>query len=135
MIYILSCETVENGGGIYAFDFTENGGTFSYTNAQGDKQFPFGIGANVFAKFPQLGYSNENGGLRTTDGFMYDAAFSAAWRAPGDRLMIRVQIIDRYFANATFTFTFKGDECRVTMVKTAEDFLGEYQGAFTAKKA
>ena len=26
MIYILSCETVENGGGIYAFDFTENGG-------------------------------------------------------------------------------------------------------------
>lgn len=26
MIYILSCETVENGGGIYAFDFTEKGG-------------------------------------------------------------------------------------------------------------
>jgi len=119
----------------FRFDFAENGGTFSYTNAQGDKQFPFGMCENAFAKFPQLGYSNENGGLRTTDGFMYDAAFSAAWRAPGDRLMIRVQIIDRYFANATFTFTFKGDECRVTMVKTAEDFLGEYQGAFTAKKA
>ena len=126
-----------NGTGItrFRFDFSENGGTFYYTNAQGDKQFPFGMCENAFAKFPQLGYSNENGGLRTTDGFMYDAAFSAAWRAPGDRLMIRVQVIDRYFANGIFTFTFHGDECRVTMVKTAEDFLGEYQGAFTAKKA
>ena len=25
MIYILSCETIKNGGGIYAYDFTENG--------------------------------------------------------------------------------------------------------------
>ena len=48
--------------------------------------------------------------------------------------MIRVQIIDRYFANATFAFTFQGDECRVTMVKTAEDFLGEYFGNFNAKR-
>lgn len=25
MIYILSCEIIENGGGIYAYDLTENG--------------------------------------------------------------------------------------------------------------
>ena len=133
------CDANRTGITRFRFDFTENGGVLSYTNAQGDKEFPFGMCENAFAKFPQYGYSGENGGLRTTDGSLYDAAFSAAWRAAGTstdsaRLMIRVQIIDRYFANATFAFTFQGDECRVTMVKTAEDFLGEYFGNFNAKR-
>lgn len=117
----------------FRFDFTADGGVFHYTNAQGEKSIPFGMCHNVFAKFPQLGYSNGNGGMRTDDGFMYDAAFSAAWRA-GCRLMIRVQIIDRYFGNATFAFTFRRDTCSVTMCKTAEDFLEEYHGSFIARR-
>lgn len=118
----------------FRFDFTEDGGVLHYTNAQGDKEIPFGMCRNVFAKFPQYGYSNEVGGARTTDGFLYDGAFSAAWRTE-NRLLMRIQIIDRYFGNASFAFTFKGDECSVVMVKTAEDFLGEYQGRFVAHRA
>ena len=127
----------ENPTGItrFRFDFTENGGVFRYTNAQGDKEIPFGMGENVFAKFPQLGYSNDFGSLRTTDGFMYDAAFSAAWRQCGQRLAIRVQVIDRYFGTAMFFFTFKGKEVHVQMLKSAEDFLNEYVGNFIARQA
>jgi len=127
----------ENRTGItrFRFDFTENGGVFRYTNEQGEKEIPFGMCENVFAKFPQFGYSNDNGGVRTTDGFLYDAAFSAAWRQRGQRLALRVQVIDRYFGTAMFFFTFKGNEVSVSMVKTAEDFLNEYFGAFVAHQA
>jgi len=127
------CDENKTGITKFRFDFTENGGYFRYTNAQGDKEIPFGMCENVFAKFPQLGYSDGTGGVRTTNGFMYDGAYSAAWRSE-KRLMLRIRIIDRYFANATFTFTFKGDECAVIMVKTAEDFLNEYQGQFMARR-
>ena len=33
-IYLLSCETVENGGGIYAYDFTENGALKPLSNGR-----------------------------------------------------------------------------------------------------
>jgi len=127
------CDKNNTGITRFRFDFTENGGVLHYTNAQGDKEIPFGMCENAFAKFPQLGYSDGAGGVRTSNGFMYNGAYSAAWRGE-NRLIIRVQIIDRYFANATFTFTFKNDECAVTMIKTAEDFLNEYQGQFVAKR-
>ena len=116
----------------FKFGFDGTHGTLTYTNAQGEKVLPFGIGYNVFGKFPQLGYSNDHGGVRTTDGFMYDDAVSLAFR-DDHKLMMRVQIIDRYFGNFTMIFAFKGDEAVVTMSKTAEDFLGEYQGTALAK--
>mgnify|MGYP003558290095 CR=1 FL=1 len=56
----------------------------------------------------------------------------AAWRTE-NRLQIFVQIIDRYFGNATMNFTFIGDMATVNMEKTAEDFLEEYQGEAVAK--
>ncbi|MBQ8718134.1 MAG: serine hydrolase [Clostridia bacterium] len=117
----------------FSFTFTEDGGVFHYTNAQGDKQLPFGLCRNELCKFPQLGYSNETGGMRTTDGFMYDAAVSAAWRED-KKLALRVQIIDRYFGNMRALFGFDGDEVTVSMNSCAEDFLGEYNGFFTAKR-
>ena len=123
-----------NPMGITRFTFVFNGdrGELRYTNAQGDKVLPFGIGYNVFGKFPQLGYSDGHGGLRTTDGFTYKDAVSLAFR-DANKIMMRVQIIDRYFGNATFIFAFKGDEAVVAMTKTAEDFLGEYQGRALAR--
>ena len=57
-----------------------SGGMFQYTNAQGKKKLPFGMGKNVFGKFPQFGYSNEHGGLAAGGDFMYDCAASAAWQ-------------------------------------------------------
>lgn len=120
----------ENKMGISEFTFKFNdakSGTLCYVNEQGAKEIPFGINHNVFGKFPQLGYSNEVGGVRTTDGFMYDDAVSAAW-LDDNKIMIYVQIIDRYLGNCNMTFAFRDDKVSLVMRKCAEDFLDEYEG-------
>ena len=124
----------ENRTGIRQFSFTfrEDGtGEFSYENAQGKKCLPFGIGKNVIAQFPQLGYSDGYGGVRTDNGFTYRCASSAAFG--GDNVLhLRVQIIDRYLGNLFASFGFRDGDVTVRMVKNAEDFLDEYYGFFTA---
>ena len=106
-------------------------GTFRYTNAQGDKALPFGLGKNVFCKFPQLGYAREHCCVPTTDGFMYDCAVSAAWREDR-KLLLKVQIIDEYLGNFLAIFCFRGNHATVKMAKTAEAFLNEYHGILNA---
>ena len=108
------------------FTFSGDGGVFSWTNAQGDKSLPFGLGYNVFAHFPQEGYSDDMGGHRTTD-FYYRCAVSAEFPTENS-LHLYLQVIDRYFGNAHMVCTFDGDTVHVEMRKTAEDFLNEYQG-------
>ncbi len=73
------CE--ENITGITKFSLhfnDDNTGEFRYTNAQGDKILYFGVGKNVFGKFPQYGYSHLRGGMENDDGYLYDCAASAA---------------------------------------------------------
>ncbi len=126
----------KNPMGITEFSFEFDGaesGAFRYRNAQGEKAIPFGVNHNVFGKFPQLGYSNDVGVLRTDDGFTYDDAAGMAW-LEDKKILLNVQIIDRYFGNVAMLFGFKGDECYVRMEKTAEDFLDEYQGRLVAKR-
>ena len=125
-----------NSMGIKKFWFTfrsAKSGTFHYVNAQGKKSIPFGVNKNAFGKFPQLGYSNDFGGMRTTDGFMYDDAVSFAWIGE-KKFVIRVQIIDRYFANLRMVFGFNGDDCAATFMPAAEDFFREYSGRLVAHK-
>ncbi len=103
-------------------------GRLEYSNAQGDKTLHFGIGKNVFSKFPQSGYSKEVGSV-SAEGHLYDCAASAAWIEPR-KLFIKVQIIDEYFGNLNMTlgFTEDGGKIGVYMAKCAEDFLQEYEG-------
>lgn len=125
----------ENQAGITRFSFVfkdTTSGEFRYTNAQGDKVLPFGVNYNVFGKFPQLGYSNDYGVLSTTDGFMYDDAVSLAWY-DDNKIMILVQIIDRYLGNMSMMFSFKGNKVAGLITKTAEDFLDEYPTAIVAE--
>lgn len=110
----------------FRFDFSEDKGTFSYTNEQGDKKIEFGICENVFGYFPEEGYSNEVGTEKTTN-FYYRCATSAAWLEE-NKLQLKVQIIDKYFGNCTLTFGFKDDKVGIWMQKNAEDFLDRYQG-------
>ena len=123
------CEQNPMGISRFTLHFSEDGesGELHYTNAQGDKVLPFGINHNVFGKFPQLGYSNDFGGLRTTDGFMYNDAVSAAW-IDDHKFLIEVQIIDRYFGNGGMLFAFKDGDVVVNMTRNAEDFMNEYIG-------
>jgi len=121
----------ENRMGIKYIKFKFNnegkGGRLCYENEQGYKELPFKINENEFCKFPQLGYSNDVGGIRTADGFMYDAAVSATW-LDGSKIMLYVQIIDRYLGTCNMTFAFYKDKLSVVMRKCAEDFLDEYYG-------
>ncbi len=126
----------KNPMGIEKFSFAfedAKKGTFRYTNAQGDKEIPFGVNHNVFGKFPQLGYSNDYGAAKTTDGFTYQDAVSFAW-INDNEIELHVQIIDRYFGNMTAQFAFKGDEVFAVFQKAAEHFLNEYQGSLIAKR-
>ena len=112
----------------FSFTFDDhNTGMLRYENAQGEKTLPFSFGKNTFCKFPQYGYSDGIGGMKTTNGFLYDCASSAGW-LDEQVLSLRVQIIDRYFGNLFMIFAFKGDEVGISMVKNAEYFLTEYSG-------
>jgi len=124
----------ENPAGIREFSLSfpdAHTGVLRYVNAQGEKHLTFGLGKNAFGKFPQQGYSTSHGGLPDTDGYLYDCAASGVWSEPG-KLKIKVQIIDRYLGNVLFSFSFRDDVAHLTMVKTAEDFLEEYQGSLVA---
>lgn len=128
------CEPNKMGIEKFSFVFKDKTeGVFRYTNAQGDKEIPFGVNHNVFGHFPQFGYSNDCGALTTTDGFTYADAVSLAWS--GDKqLLLFVQIIDRYFGNMTARIAFKGDKAFAFFQKTAEFFLDEYWGTLVATK-
>ena len=124
----------ENPTGITEFTFLfpeADRGELHYVNAQGKKCIYFGLGKNVFGSFPQLGYSHTHAGAVTTDGFQYQCAVSAAWREE-QKLLIKVQIIDEYLGNAIMIFSFRENHAVVRMLKTAENFLEEYSGCFTA---
>lgn len=116
----------------FRLDFSDNKGSFTYENAQGEKVMHFGFGHNIFHKFPQTGYSDLVGTV-SVPGHMYDAAFSADWPSE-NTLRLRVQIIDKYFGNLSILFAFR-DENTVTvrMQKQAEAFLNEYNGIINAK--
>ena len=115
----------------FRLEFDGSEGNFHYENAQGAKCIPFGFGHNVFDRFPEEGYSDEVGNA-VAPGHTYRAAFSADW--PEERkLRIRVQIIDKYFANLAIVFGFRDRKnVSVRMTKCAENFLNEYSGVMTA---
>ena len=128
-------ECEENPMGIknFRFDFKNTKeGKLTYENKNGVMELPFKINDNYFGKFPEEGYSNENGGVRTQDGFKYDCATSAAW-TQCDKISVFSQIIDRYFGNVTFSFYFKDNLAFLRITKFAEDFLWEYDGDAIAK--
>lgn len=124
----------ENPMGIewFRFDFEGRKGNFTYQNKQGEKTLLFGIGYNEFDKFPEEGYSDLIAGTYAKGNY-YDVACSADF-AEEKKLRIKVQIIDKYFGTACFVFSFKDERVCVNMVKTAENFLGEYQGIACGKK-
>ncbi len=117
----------------FRFDFEGEKGTLTYVNARGEMKIDFGFGHNEFGLFPEEGYSDEVGAL-VCEGNKYKCAASAEW-CEEHKLKIRVQIIDKYFANLGMIFAFKGDEAFVMCEKRAEDFLNQYQTNFIAKRA
>ena len=128
------CES--NPMGIKRFSFVfkdKTEGEFRYENEQGEKVIPFGVNHNVFGKFPQYGYPYDRCGEVTTNGLLYDDAVSFAWLEE-KKIMIFVQVIDRFFGNATMLFSFKDDEVLARFTNIAEGFMQEYSGDMLAKR-
>lgn len=124
----------ENPMGISEFTFVfkdKTQGEFLYKNKQGEKVIPFGVNHNVFGKFPQYGYSQEVGGLTTTNGHLYDDAVSFAWLQE-NKIILNVQIIDDYFGNMSAIFAFNDNKATARFSSAAENFLFEYKGLLTA---
>lgn len=114
------------------FEIGHDEGVLEYKNAQGIKKLPFGMGHNMFCKFPEENYSD----LIATvpkPGNQYDCAVSADWPEE-QKLRIKVQIIDKYFGNMSMEFGFKGDMVGIFMTKNAEAFLEEYHGYANGKR-
>ena len=128
------CESNPMGITEFSFTFSDDGrnGEFIYVNAQGEKSIPFGVNRNVFGSFPELGYSNEHGGARSDNGFKYKDAVSFAWLEE-KKLMVFVQIIDKYFGLLSMIFAFRGEYVTASFTKVAEDFLNEYSGELWGK--
>lgn len=126
----------DNTMGITKFklEFDGNGGgQFGFTNAQGDKAIAFRMCENAFGAFPQEGYADEVGTVKTK-GHFYRCAASAAWIEP-KKLFLKVQIIDKYFGNLGITIGFDGSgKAGLYCAKSAEDFLNEYEGFAEAEK-
>ena len=116
----------------FRLDFKGDEATFTYENAQGEKQMTMGFGHNVFAQFPETGYADMTATI-PVPGHTYRAAFSADW-SHERHLRLRVQIIDKYFGNLAIVFGFRdADTVSVRMKKKAEAFLEEYEGIMNAK--
>ncbi len=122
-------EMKPNRADIKYIKVTINGdeGVFEYENKTGVKRLAFGLGKNVFGKFPEEGYSDQVGS-EYAPGRFYDCAVSAAWVEP-QKLFLHVQAIDEYFGKLNITLGFRDENTLgVYMSKFAEDFFREYQG-------
>ena len=109
------------------FKFNSQGGTLYYENKNGKMELPFKFNENYFGKFPELGYSSDIGGERTTDGSKYDCATSGAWLCD-NKIMLFSQIIDKYLGNVSMSFGFNLGNITVAFYKTAENFMWNYNG-------
>ena len=115
----------------FTFKFDADCGIFTYINETGEKTIHFGLGKNVFEKFPEDGYSDEIGSVKAP-GNKYNAASSASFPTENE-ILIRTQIIDKYFGNLGILFKFKDDIVVLEMRKCAEDFLSTYSGIANGK--
>lgn len=113
--------------------FSQSNAVLHYTNSQGDKQLVFGMGHNVLGEFPEDGYSDCIGGMESP-GNRYRCAASGAWIEP-HKLSIKVQILDKYFGQLNITVAFTEDGLGLYMEKAAENFLLNYSGYATGKRA
>ena len=110
----------------FRFDFKNDKATLTYKNDRGEMSIDVGFGYNEFQKFPQTGYSDVVASI-PVEGHMYECACSAEW-ADSQKLLIVVQIIDKYFGKLKIGLSFKDNLVQIEMIKAAEAFLFEYDG-------
>ncbi len=107
------------------FAFGENEGTLYYKNARGEKSITFGFGAYKEGEFPETHYSGDRIGVPMERGYRYVGA--GVWPEE-NKLLLRINIIDKYFGNLTLAFGFRDNKIGFRASKAAEGFLDDYEG-------
>ena len=108
------------------FAFSENEGELIYENAQGEKRLPFGLCKNVFSHFPEDGYENLQLG-KSEPGYRHPCATSAAWQDE-NTLAIKSYMIGNHLGSVYMQISFNSKTASVSMTKSANYFLNEYEG-------
>ncbi len=111
--------------------FSEDAGELIYENAQGEKRLPFGLCKNVLSLFPEDGYENLQLGS-SEPGYHHPCATSAAWQDERT-LAIKSFMTGSHLGSVYMQISFAGDTASISMTKTANYFLNEYEGAATGK--
>ena len=107
------------------FIFSGDEAIFEYENETGMHQLDFGIGKQKSSVFPEKSYFGKQIGVASGKG--YDCLVSGAW-VEEHKLNLLVYVTDHYLGTARMSFSFKGNEISVQMMKEAEWFLEAYRG-------
>ncbi len=117
----------DNPMGINSISITFDGdkGIFNYENSEGENRIEFGMGYNIFGKFP----GNKRMGLTASvyEEGAYDCCASAIW-CEEKKLHILVRVIDTYLGTLSIVVGFKNNEVTVTMQKHAQRILDDLNG-------
>ena len=106
-------------------NFDQNSGIFEFENDKSVNKIEFGIGYNVFGKFP----GKKRIGMTASvyeDG-QYNCAASAVW-CEKDKIHILVRIIDTYLGTLSIIIGFKDEKVTLTMQKHSQRILENYNG-------
>lgn len=112
-------------------NFNQNSGTLEFENHEGINKINFGIGYNLFGKFP----SKKRIGMTASvyeDG-QYNCAASAVW-CEKEKLHILVRVIDTYLGTLSIVIGFKGEKITLSMQKNSQRILDEYNGTAAGYK-
>ena len=115
----------------FSLHFEGDGGICHLDTERGNKDIPFSLGAYKLYEFPETHYSGDR--IHKPLGRGYRAISAGVWREE-HKFAIKTYIIDKYFGNCYFVFSFKGDMVTLVMRKDAEAFLDEYKGEATGKR-
>jgi hypothetical protein len=105
-------------------------GIMEYKNKDGINKLEFGMGYNVFSKFPSKTRMSLTASVYQP-GF-YDCATSAVWNEE-NKLHIMSQIIDTYKGTLNVALAFKDDRISISMSKYSQRILDEYSGYAVGK--
>ena len=124
----------ENPMNISSFNIKleKDSGIFSFEKNGTKYELPFGMGKNIFGKFPE----NRRQLLSMGDigEGHYECATSAAW-VMENHFVIKSQIIDTYFGCLNIHFVFKDDKVQLLMKKSGQYILDGFDGYANGKKA
>lgn len=109
----------------FRFDFTKEGGTFTYENARGVKTIKFNKGSLLQTTFPETHYYDWQAYVPANREL--NCLTALEWIDPNTALL-RVHVVDIPLGSLFIKFGFKGKEVGIESSKQAEFILDGYGG-------